>query len=286
MFEFSNMKNLASLEIFVTVGKTRNFTKAAEQLGLTKSTISRQIQSLERDLGVVLIKRDPRHFSLTDEGSAFLIRAEAIMRETMDAFDEISSHQTGIRGAIRISTTVDLSLLYLTNPIAELSSLYPEIKFTIDLSPGTVDLKKEGFDMALRAGHLKDSGLFAKKLNEHQSGLYATSDYIQRMGRPKNLSDLSEHNIVANRRFEVDGSFFSPNIMANNMSVVKEITLKGAAIGLLSEAVIRAEKKQSHFIQVLPQYQLPKVPIYLLFPQKKLPKRITVLVENIFNHKL
>ena len=74
--------------------------------------------------------------------------------------------------------------------------------------------------------------------------------------------------------------------MANDMSVVKEITLKGAAIGLLSEAVIKAEKKQSNFIQVLPQCQLPKVPIYLLFPQKKLPKRITVFVENIFNHKL
>jgi DNA-binding transcriptional LysR family regulator len=280
------MKNLAALEIFVTVGKLRNFSRAAEQLGLTKSTVSRQIQSLERDLGVSLIKRDPRHFSLTDEGSAFLKRAEPIIDQTMEAFDEVSSIHSGIKGTIRISTTVDLSLFYLTKSVAEFSIENPGVEFLIDLSPGLVDLKTDGFDMAVRAGRLKDSTLYARKLNEHQPGFFATPEYLERMGRPKNISDLIKHTLVATGKMNVDGSSISPTIAANNMSVVKQLTLKGAGIGLLSDIVVKEEKKAGSLIQILPSLVLPKVPIYLLFPQKKMPKRIAVFAQKIFDSRI
>ena len=280
------MKNLAALEIFVTVGKLRNFSRAAEQLGLTKSTVSRQIQSLERDLGVSLIKRDPRHFSLTDEGSAFLKRAEPIIDQTMEAFDEVSSIHSGIKGTIRISTTVDLSLFYLAKSVADFSIENPGVEFLIDLSPGLVDLKTDGFDMAVRAGRLKDSTLYARKLNEHQPGFFATPEYLERMGRPKNISDLIKHTLVATGKMNVDGSSISPTIAANNMSVVKQLTLKGAGIGLLSDIVVKEEKKAGSLIQILPSLVLPKVPIYLLFPQKKMPKRIAVFAQKIFDSRI
>lgn len=280
------MKNLAALEIFVTVGKLRNFSRAAEQLGLTKSTVSRQIQSLERDLGVSLIKRDPRHFSLTDEGSALLKRAEPIIDQTMEAFDEVSSIHSGIKGTIRISTTVDLSLFYLARSVADFSIENPGVEFLIDLSPGLVDLKTDGFDMAVRAGRLKDSTLYARKLNEHQPGFFATPEYLERMGRPKNISDLIKHTLVATGKMNVDGSPISPTIAANNMSVVKQLTLKGAGIGLLSDIVVKEEKKEGSLIQILPSLVLPKVPIYLLFPQKKMPKRISVFAQKIFDRRI
>jgi LysR family transcriptional regulator for bpeEF and oprC len=286
MFHLWNMKNLAALEIFVTVGKLRNFSRAAELLGLTKSTVSRQIQSLERDLGVSLIKRDPRHFSLTDEGSAFLKRAEPIIDQTMEAFDEVSSIHSGIKGTIRISTTVDLSLFYLAKSIADFSIENPEVEFLIDLSPGLVDLKTDGFDMALRVGRLKDSTLYARKLNEHQPGFFATPEYLERIVRPKNISDLTKHTLVATGKVNVDGTTISPTIAANNMSVVKQLTLKGAGIGLLSDIVVKEEKKEGSLIQILPGLILPKVPIYLLFPQKKMPKRISVFAQKVFESRI
>ena len=286
MFHLWNMENLAALEIFVTVGKLRNFSRAAEQLGLTKSTVSRQIQSLERDLGVSLIKRDPRHFSLTDEGSALLKKAEPIIDQTMEAFDEVSSIHSGIKGTIRISTTVDLSLFYLAKSVADFSIENPGVEFLIDLSPGLVDLKTDGFDMAVRAGRLKDSTLYARKLNEHQPGFFATPEYLERMGRPKNISDLIKHTLVATGKMNVDGSSISPTIAANNMSVVKQLTLKGAGIGLLSDIVVKEEKKAGSLIQILPSLVLPKVPIYLLFPQKKMPKRIAVFTQKIFDSRI
>jgi len=278
------MKNLAALDIFVTVAKLKNFTRAAEQLHLTKSTISRHIQSLEKDLGVTLIKRDPRHFSLTDEGSIFLKRSESIILQTQEAFDEVSNIQGGLKGSIRISSTVDLSFIYLSKPIAKFSLKHPELEFFIDLSPGAVDLKTEGFDMAVRAGHLKDSNLYARKLNEHQPELYASPEYLKKMGRPKSLNQLSDYKLIGLGKFNLLGSIFYPTIMANNMSVLKQLTMEGAGIGLLSEMVVRTEKKKGELVQVLPNLVLPKVPIYLVFPQKKMPKRVSVFAQEILDN--
>ena len=103
----------------------------------------------------------------------------------MEAFDEISTSHTGIRGTIRISTTLDLSLVYLAKPVAKFAIEHPGVEFLIDLSPGPVDLKADGFDMAVRAGQLKDSALFARKLNEHQPGFFPSPEYLEQVGRPK-----------------------------------------------------------------------------------------------------
>jgi len=275
------MKNLIALEIFVTVAKLKNFTRAAEQLRLTKSTVSRQIQSLEKELGVTLIKRDPRHFSLTDEGSIFLKRSESIMLQTQEAFDEVSNIQGGLKGQIRISSTADLSLIYLSKSITKFSLKNPEIEFFLDLRPGIVDLKTEGFDMAVRAGHLKDSSLYAKKINEHQSELYASPAYLEKMGKPKSLVQLNDHKLIGIGKFNLLGSIFHPTIIANNMSVLKQLTLEGAGIGLISEMAVRTEKKKGELIQLLPNVILPKVPVHLVFPQKKMPRRISAFVQEI-----
>jgi len=279
------MKNLAVLDIFVSVGKMRSFTKAAELLGLTKSTVSRQIQSLEKDLGVTLIQRDPRHFSLTDEGSAFLKRAESIINQTKEAFEEVAHIQSSIRGTISISTTADLSLLYLASPVANFAIRHPEIDFFIDLSPRQVDLKSEGFDMAVRPGNLKDSGLYARKIDEFQPEFFASKAYLERHGRPENVADLRNHSLIATGKINLENHVISPAISANNMSLVKQLTIKGAGIGMLGEKIVRAEKKEGTLIQVLNQLNLPKVPIYLLFPQKQIPKRISAFVHEILNCK-
>ena len=286
MFHLNNMKNLVALDIFVSVCKLRNFSKAGEQLGLTKSTVSRQIQSLEKELGITLINRDPRHFSLTDEGSTLLKRAESIIKQTVEAFDEVSNIQSGIKGTINISTTVDLSMLYLTKSVAEFSIRHPEVEFNVDLSPGLVDLKADGFDMAIRVGQLKDSSLYARKLSEHQPAFFASPEYLERMGRPKNETDLRKHALITTGKVNFEGTAYSPSITANNMSVVKELASRGAGIGLLSENVVKTEKNEGLLVPVLTNLLLHKVPIYLVFPQKKIPKRISAFVQEILKNRV
>ncbi len=280
------MKNLASLEIFLEVGKKRNFSKAAENLGLTKSTVSRQIQFLERELKVTLIKRDPRHFSLTDEGSVLLKRAELILDQTKKAFNEVTNSQAELMGSIHITTTADLALIYLARPAAEFSIRHPEVDLNIDLSPRQADLKSEGIDLAIRPGDLKDSSLYARKLNEQQPGFFASPHYLARIGRPKNISDLIKHSIISTSKVMIEGKVFSPKIVANNMSLVKQLALGGAGIGVLGEHMVKAEKKEGTLVQILTHIVLPKVPIYLLFPHKNMPKRVSILAQEILDFRI
>lgn len=277
------MKNLVALQIFAAVGKFKSFTKASEHLGLTKSTVSRQIQCLERDLDVKLIKRDPRHFALTDEGSVLLKRAESILSQTEQALDEVTQIQTSLRGKISISTTADLSLQYLADPLSNFSINHPEIEFVIEITPDRIDLIKDDIDMAIRAGHPKDSGLYGKKIDEVQKNFFASPFYLERNGRPKNLLDFKNHNVIATDKVNLQNLTITPSIKAKNMTLIKQLTLNGAGIGLMPEKLALAEIKAGTLIHVLPSLKLPKTPIFLLYPNKNMPKRISMFIQAIQN---
>jgi DNA-binding transcriptional LysR family regulator len=115
-----------------------------------------------------LIQRDPRHFELTDQGSALLQSSETILRQAENAFDEVSNQELGLRGSISISTTADLAQIYLSKAVAKFSLEYPSVKIKIDVSPRMVALIKERVDIAIRVGPLNDSGLYARRLQFKQ----------------------------------------------------------------------------------------------------------------------
>ncbi len=282
MFLYCNMRNLSSLEIFEAVGRQRSFSKAAEGLGLTKSTVSRQIKALEQALGVTLIHRDPRHFALTDQGEVLLKRAEGLLAQVDAAFDEVRSSVAGLSGSIHISTTADMALLYLATPAAIFVINHPEVELNIDLNPNVVDLKSERVDMAIRSGELKDSGLYARKLIDVQSGFFSSPEFMTRNGRPKSILEMMKLPFISTSKIKVETKTVTPSILANNMSVVKQLTLNGAGIGLLPEELVRKEKREGKLLQILNHVQIPNVPIFLVFPDKNLPKRVEALVKNIF----
>ena len=276
------MRNLSSLEIFEAVGQKRSFSKAADGLGLTKSTVSRQIKALEQALGVTLIHRDPRHFSLTDQGATLLNRAERVLSQVDAAFDEVRGDGVGLSGRIRISTTADMALVYLAKPAALYAIQNPEVELNIDLSPTWIDLKSDRVDMAIRPGRLKDSGLYARKLQEVKSGFFSSPEFISRMGRPKSISEMAKLPFIATSKVVVETKTVTPTLFANNMSLVKQLTLNGAGIGLLPEELVREEKRDGQLVQILSNAHIPEVPIYLVFPDNKPPKRVEVLVKCIF----
>ena len=252
---------------------------------ITKSTVSRKIQALEKELGVSLINRDPRHFSLTDNGLSLFKSGELILKETEAAFDKVTEVHSQLIGSIKVSTTPDLALIYLATPIASYSKKYPLIEFNIDLNPAKVDLKSEGVDIAIRPGIQKDSGLFIRKLDEAQPALFASTEYIKINGRPKNYEDLKKHNLISTRTLSLDGLTYKPTIFANNMSFVKQLTIEGAAIGYLAEEYIRSEIKEKSLVRLFPEKNLLKSPIYLVFTNKKLSKRVSLLVQEIIKYR-
>jgi DNA-binding transcriptional LysR family regulator len=282
MFHLWNMKNLSYLETFVTVSKLGSFSKAAVALGVPKSTVSRNVKSLEEVLGVQLIRRDPRHFELTDQGSALLQSSEPILRLAENAFDEVSNQEVGLRGSIVISTTADLAQIYLPKAIAKFSAEYPSVKIKIDVSPRMVDLIKERVDFAIRVGPLSDSGLYARKLEDRQLRFFGSNEYIKNHGRPKTANELLERNFLFTSRIIYSGVTLEPSIEANNMAVIRDLIVQGVGIGLVDEKMMSAEKKSGKVLELFEGTPTPKGSIYIVFPHKKMPKRVAKLVDYIF----
>lgn len=285
MLQLRNMKNLDSLQLFVEVARKKNLSKAAISLGVTKSTVSRKLQALEKELGVSLINRDPRHFSLTENGMLLLKSGEDILKQTETAFDNVTDIHSDISGSIKISTTPDLSLIYLAGAIASFAKKYPLVEFNIDLNPTKVDLKSEGVDIAIRPGVQKDSGLFIRKLDEVQPAFFASPAYIKKNGRPKKNEDFKKHNLISTNLVNFDGKTLRPAIIVNNMTFVKKLTIEGAGIGYLIEEHSVLEKKEGSLVRIFPEKNFTKTPIYLVFTSKKLSKRVSLLVQEIINYK-
>lgn len=276
------MKKLRYLEVFAVVAQQRSFSKAANALGLPKSTVSRNIKALEEDLGVQLIQRDPRHFELTDQGAALLQSSQNILRQAEDAFDEVSNQMGGLRGSVVISTTADLAQIYLSKAIARFSLEFPHVKIKIDVNPRMIDLIKERVDMAIRVGPLNDSGMYARKLQDRQMRFFASTEYLKTHGRPRNLKELSERTFLFTSRIIHSGITLEPSIQVNNMAMIRDLIVQGVGIGLVDEKMLASEIKGRKVFELFEGSIAPKASIYLVFPNKKIPKRVVKLVDHIF----
>jgi DNA-binding transcriptional LysR family regulator len=184
------------IPVFIRVVETGSFTKAADALGLQKSSVSRSITRLEHDLGVRLLQRTTRQLGLTDAGQTFYERVRGALQGFDDAATTVRELGSEPRGTIRVTATPGAAALGLADAIASFSALYPSITVEVDLTPRTVDLVSEGFDLALRAGRLADSTLIAKKVGSTDLALFASPAYLKAHGRPRTADELAKHRCV------------------------------------------------------------------------------------------
>ncbi|MCA1937063.1 MAG: LysR family transcriptional regulator, partial [Dechloromonas sp.] len=173
------------LLIFARVADAASFSRAAEQLGLPKSTISRRVSLLEERLGERLIQRTTRRLTLTDYGRQLLEHARQVAAE-VDAVRALSEfRQARPSGRLRVSMPNDFATLLLTDMLAAFVTLHPAVSLELDLSPRRVDLLGENFDLAIRMGSLPDdASLAARKLADFPGGLYAAPQYLAEHGEP------------------------------------------------------------------------------------------------------
>ena len=153
------MSQLEDMQIFVSAVEAQGFTAAADKLGLSKQFISRRIMALEERLGARLLIRTTRKLSVTDTGRMYYERALKIIEEVDDAEQLVSSHNTAPRGTLRISAPVSFGTLHLGPAVARFMAQCPDINLEMDLNDRQVDIVGEGYDMAIRIGHLADSSL-------------------------------------------------------------------------------------------------------------------------------
>ena len=185
------------LLIFARVAEAGSFSRAAERMGMPKSSISRRITLLEERLGERLMLRTTRRLALTEFGELLLAHARQVAEE-VDAAAALAQHrQERPSGRLRVTMPGDFANLLLVDMLPAFAARYPAVSLDLDLSPRRVDLLAENFDLAIRMGKLPDDTLLAaRRVAEMSGSLYAAPGYLAVRGEPATPEDLAQHDAL------------------------------------------------------------------------------------------
>jgi len=156
--------NLNRLVYFAAVVDTGSFTRAAEQLGITKAVVSQQVAQLEREVGTALFVRTTRRVHLTEAGRMFHARCVLILREAEEAFDELAQASAEPTGTLRITAPYDYGTSVVAPVATAFTARYPDCRAELTLSDQKLDLVSEKMDLAIRVGWLTNSSLYARRI--------------------------------------------------------------------------------------------------------------------------
>lgn len=193
------MDRIDALRLFSTVAELESFTRAAERMGMTPGAASKQISGLEEYLQVRLLERTTRSVRLTDAGRALLDRVQPWLEEFKAIEHGLAAETAAAAGALRISAPVDFGAARLIAPVTAFMQQWPEVEVRLEFSDRMVDLVDEGYDLAVRMGHLTDSSLIAKKLAPACLSVIASPAYLEAHGAPAHPDDLSRHACIVDR---------------------------------------------------------------------------------------
>ena len=272
------------LLLFARIVEAGSFSLAAQRVDLPKSTVSRRIALLETQLGERLLQRTTRKLMLTEFGASLLEHARKVVEEVEAASALVAHRQLAPSGRLRISMPGDFANLGLTFMIARFIERYPAIELELDLSPRRVDLVGENFDIAIRMGDLPDdSSLHARRVALERIALYAAPSYIGRRGMPQHPDDLLGHDLLClssrnggaqpwqlTRGKTVWQRELPARLAANSPDLLARIACAGAGIAASSDLFAEAGVEKGELVRVLPEWSLPEVTGWAVFPGRRL----------------
>ena len=181
---------LSGIEVLVSVVEAGSFVRAAEQLGLTQSGVSRAIARLERRVGVRFFDRTARAIELTEEGRRFYQQVKPHLSGIEDAAIQAAGSAVVVRGRLRINVDPFFARLILAPRVGKFLGAHPELSLEILGRDRLGDLVADGFDAALRFGEPEPSSLIARRLLETRVLTCAAPSYLVRHGRPAHPREL------------------------------------------------------------------------------------------------
>lgn len=282
--------------LFAHIAEQSSLVRAAEQLGMPKATVSRRLGNLEELLGQKLLIRTTRRLSLTEFGATFLDHCRRVTEEVVTAQDFVRSQDAQPRGNLRVSMPEDYARLTLSRALATFIETYPEIELELDLSSRLVDLIGERFDLAIRMGELaNDSTLVARKLDEQPLALYASPIYLALHPAPQHPDELQHHTslrMASNlgqpqpwqllRGKEAWMGIPPGRMTLNSLSVVQQLLLDGAGIGMLPVPFAVEDVSYNRLVRVLPNWCFPSVTAWAVMPMRRfLPSKTRAFLDHV-----
>lgn len=287
------MDRFEAMQRFVLVAQTQSFTRAAELLGLPKSSVSSAVQMLEKQLGTRLFHRSTRRVMLTADGEAYLPECQAILAE-LDALESRFQPQSDVRGVLRIDMPSRFASTVVLPHLQEWFTVYPHTQLKISCTDYSIDPVREAVDAVIRVGTLHDSALIARPLTNYTIINCASPDYLKNHGEPHSLDELKHHQLIdysqhlgsgpAQFEYQENGQTRHINLpsslLVNSTDAYLSACLAGLGIAQIPLIGIREYLDNGALVSLLPEYQAAPMPVSLLYPSRRqLSKRLSLFME-------
>jgi DNA-binding transcriptional LysR family regulator len=285
--------DLNEIFVFAKVVQAGSFVRAARQLGMPKSTVSRKLCDLEARLGARLLERTTRSLRLTDTGRAYYAHAERILLELEEADAAVTELQAAPRGNLRVSAPLNFAQL---GPIGErFLARYPEVQLEIACTDRIVDLVAENFDLAVRVGRLADSTLIARPLGMMRNVLVVSPSLLDQRGvlnGPEQLRDwpcLAFGGVAERANWELLGPGgrtltirISPRFIVNDFDVLCSAAVSGLGIALMPAQRCVEDVRAGRLRRVLPEWSSIERPLQAVYPSgRHLSPKMTVFLDHL-----
>jgi DNA-binding transcriptional LysR family regulator len=289
------MRDLNALATFVAVVKLGSFTLAAEQLGISRALATKQIQTLEGELGVKLLNRSTRKLAPSQAGEQFYERCARLVADAEAAARDLEGSAQGPQGLIRVSTAISFGRVHLLPAIAAYLQSHPEVQIEVTLSEHFADLISGKADVVVRMADMpRLNNLVARRLAPARSTLVASPAYLARVPPVLAPADLARCNCLVYTGLPRSDSrnewrFQGPlgdvavkvagNFRANNADGIAGAALAGVGIGMLPSFAVSEHLAAGRLVRVLPAYKMAERTLYAVFlPDRHLPERIRSFV--------
>jgi len=280
--------------IFARVAELGSFSAAADDLALSKATVSKAVSRLEQRLAAPLFHRSSRKLSLTESGQLAQERATMLLAEGEAIEEAISERGAVPRGLVRLAAPMSFGIAHLGPILPLFAQAYPEVAIDLHLSDERIDLIEQGFDVALRIGQLEDSALKARRLFPVRLPIVGAPSLFDRLGRPAHPRDLARYPAFAYTHVRTPGRWHLRHasegevtvelkgpIRSNNGDVLIDALIAGTGIAPLPDFLAWKCLAEGSLEEVLTDWTYgPNSALHVVTPPTALrPARVKVLID-------
>ncbi|MCV6596206.1 MAG: LysR family transcriptional regulator [Mangrovicoccus sp.] len=287
------MGQFEDLKLFVWVVDQGSIAKAAEQLGIAKSAVSRRLGQLESRYDMRLIDRKPGTWRVTEAGKELYQRAAPMIAEADDLDTDFRQTASNLSGSLRVTIAHEFGMTFLKPMLFQFAKDHPQIDLVLDFDDRRIDLDRENYDLAIRITAGSPEGASDIKLGTTRHGMFASPDYLHRHGTPTEPRALRAHALLhygASRRaswsFTYEGKAtkieFRPVLNSNAGAFLKDAAIEGMGILRLPDFVVRRAVQDGSLVPVLPSAEFQEFGIHLVqAPNRRLNKRMRIFVKAV-----
>jgi DNA-binding transcriptional LysR family regulator len=277
---------LRALAIFAKVVEAGSFCSAAKMLKLSPSVVSHHVAQLEDRIGVALLYRSTRQLSLTHEGKKLFMSAEAMLSAAEKGLNSVAYHATEPTGKLKMTLPAMFTRSSLIDDIAAFAKEFPKVELSINFTDIQQDLIREGIDLAIRIGNLKDSALKSKRLFTLERKLVVAHSLMSKHKIPQKPQDLLKWDWIGlkmrpntkkliNQKNKCFVIKFEARVVADSMDAVCQLAIAGLGLATPPAFLVSDDIQRGYLVDPLPAWKPESLPVYVVWPANASKESLT-----------